>query len=125
MTNKIHIGDNVVVTTGKSRGHQGKVEKILRKQDRVIVEGANKKVKHVKARDGVPGERVEVSGPIHISNIALVDAKTKKASRVGFEVGKDGKKTRVTRSSGSAIEKAPKSDTKKKSKEETPKPIKA
>ncbi len=120
---KYQIGDSVVVTTGKSKGHQGVIVKILNKQDRVLVEGANKKIKHIKGREGDPGERVELDAPVHISNIAIVDAKTGKPSRVGYEIAKDGTKTRITRASGQPVVKA--TAKKAKAKKEPTETIKA
>ncbi len=104
---KYRIGDNVVVTTGRDKGASGKLLKIDQKNDRVLVEGLNIRVKHIKAKQGQPGDRVEFSAPIHISNIALLDAKTGKASRVGYKF-ENGLKVRVTKASGSEIvQKAP------------------
>jgi len=103
---KIRVGDNVIVNTGKDRGKPGVIAKIYPTQDKVLVEGVNAKTKHVKGRDGVPGQKAEIFVPIHISNVSVVDAKSGKGSRVGYLVGAKGAKTRITKSSGKAIEKA-------------------
>ncbi len=100
---KIKTGDQVVVLTGKDKGAKGKVVKIIKDKDRVIVEGVNMIKKHVKPSTENPqGGIVEKEAPIHISNVALVDPKTGKATRVGYEI-KDGKKVRVSKKSGEVI----------------------
>lgn len=103
---KIRIGDNVVVNTGKDRGKTGTVAKVYGSQDRVLIEGVNMKTKHVKGRDGVPGQRAEIAVPLHISNVSVVDAKTGKGSRVGYLLDAKGNKTRITKASGQAVAKA-------------------
>lgn len=99
---KIRVNDNVVVRTGKDRGKTGVVTKVLPKDSQVIVEGVNKCIKHVKGREGNPGERVEFDGPIHISNVSIVDPKSGKATRVGYKL--DGNsKLRIAKKSGETI----------------------
>jgi len=103
---KIRIGDNVIVRTGKDRGQSGVVAKVYQGQDKVLIEGVNQKIKHVKGRDGVPGERAEFFAPIHISNVSIVDPKDGKAARVGYLVDAKGAKTRISKRSGQTIVKA-------------------
>ncbi len=103
---KIRVGDNVVVRTGKDRGKSGVVSKIYAAQDKVLVEGINSKTKHVKGRDGVPGDRTEIFVPIHISNVSVVDPKSGGPTRVGYLVDAKGAKTRIAKKSGQAITKA-------------------
>jgi len=100
---KIKTGDQVVVLTGKDKGAKGKVVKIIKDKDRVIVEGVNMIKKHVKPSTENPqGGIVEKEAPLHVSNVALVDPKTGEATRVGYEI-KDGKKVRVSKKSGEVI----------------------
>ncbi len=100
---KIKTGDEVTILTGKDKGKKGKVLKILKDKDRVIVEQVNMIKKHVKPSTENPqGGIEEKEAPIHISNVALIDPKSKKATRVGYEV-KDGKKVRVAKKSGEVI----------------------
>ena len=122
---KYQIGDTVVITTGKDKGSQGAIVKINEKNEKVLVEGINKKIKHVKGRDGNPGERVEISAPISISNIAIIDPKTKKPSRVGYKVEKDGSKVRISKASGEPIVKAVAAKKTKAKKDEPVETIKA
>jgi large subunit ribosomal protein L24 len=103
---KIRVGDNVIVQTGKDRGKSGIVSKIYLAQEKVLVEGINSKTKHVKGRDGVPGDRTEIFVPIHISNVAVVDPKSGGPTRVGYLIDAKGAKTRIAKKSGQAITKA-------------------
>jgi large subunit ribosomal protein L24 len=99
---KFRINDDVVVTAGKDRGKTGKITKVLPKSGRVIVEGVNKAIKHIKGRNGEAGERVEFFAPINVSNISIVDPKDGKPSKIGYRV--DGKtKVRFARKSGTVL----------------------
>jgi len=106
MAAKIRSGDSVVVISGKDRGKTGKVQRVDPKKDRVVVEGINIVKRHQRpsalnpnAESGV----IEREGPIHISNVMLLDPETKKRTRVG--ITRDGKKRqRVSRASGSKLD---------------------
>ena len=101
---KIRKGDEVVVITGKDKGKRGTV--VLRVDDEhVVVEGVNRAKKHVKPNPmkGVAGGIVDKDMPIHISNVALFNAATKKADRVGIRVLEDGRKVRVFKSNGELV----------------------
>ena len=101
---KIRKGDEVVVITGKDKGKRGTV--VLRVDgEHVVVEGVNRAKKHVKPNPmkGVAGGIVDKDMPIHISNVALFNAATKKADRVGIKVLEDGRKVRVFKSNGELI----------------------
>ena len=102
--NKIRKGDEVIVIAGRDKGKRGKV--VLRaSEDRVVVEGINLVKKHTKPNPmkGVNGGIVEKSMSIHQSNLAIYNATTGKADRVGVKVLADGKKVRVYKSSGEEI----------------------
>ena len=100
---KIKTGDQVIVIAGKDKGAKGKVLKIIKNKDRVIVDGVNMIKKHVKPSTENPqGGIEEKEAPIHISNVALVDPKSGQATRVGYEI-KDGKKVRVSKKSKEVI----------------------
>ena len=93
MQQKLHIkkGDMVKVLSGVARGKQGRVIEVDRKSSRATVEGLNMNKKHSKPTTATPqGGIVEKEGPIHISNLMLVDAKTGEPGRVGRKVNKDG-----------------------------------
>ena len=101
---KIKKGDNVIVLTGKSKGKTGKVLKSLPSINKVIVEGVNIAKKHSKNKfsGDKKGEVIEISMPINVSNVSLIDPKTKKPTRI-FYKEVNGKKVRVTRKSGDEI----------------------
>ncbi|MBN8881734.1 large subunit ribosomal protein L24 [Salana multivorans] len=95
---KIKEGDLVVVISGSDKGKQGRVLKVVHKDDRVIVEGINRVTKHTKVSQTQRGSRTggieTIEAPIHISNVMLVDPETKKGTRVGYrteEVERDGR----------------------------------
>lgn len=99
---KFHLGDTVIVTTGKDKGQSGAITKILKKTNRVVVEGVNKRVRNIKARPGQAGDRVEFFASVDVSNVALVDPKNGKPTRIGYTI-ESGQKVRVARSSGVII----------------------
>ena len=79
---KIKTGDKVIVITGKDKGNTGKVVKVLKKTDQVIVEGINMVKKHLKPdANNQNGGIIERENPIHVSNVKLADAKTTKTSK--------------------------------------------
>jgi large subunit ribosomal protein L24 len=102
--NKIRKNDDVIVIAGKDKGNRGSVLNVL-DNDRVLVAGINKVKKHQKPNPvkGTTGGIVEIEKPIHISNIAIYNATTKKADRVGVKQLEDGRKVRVFKSSGEVI----------------------
>ena len=100
---KIKQGDNVIVIAGKDKGATGKVTRVLRAEEKVVIEGVNMVQRHMKRGVGAPhGQIVEKAMPLHVSNVALVDPKTKKATRVGYKV-EGGTKVRIARGSGAEI----------------------
>ena len=100
---KIKTGGTVKIIAGEEKGKEGKVLRVDREKNRAIVEGLNLVKKHTKPNAQNPqGGIVEKEASIHISNLSLIDPKTKKATRVGFEV-KDGKKVRISKKSNVVI----------------------
>lgn len=103
----MHIkkGDTVIVLSGKEKGKTGSVTKVLTKSNRVVIEGLNTAYKHSKPSQVNPdGGIIEFSAPIDASNVAVLDPKTKTATRVGYKVV-DGKKVRYARKSGEVLDK--------------------
>lgn len=100
---KLIKGDEVVVLTGKSKGETGKIDRVDRKSGKVYISGVNLFKRHTK-----PGTSSEEGGildkamPLDISNVALVDPKTKKATKVGYKL-QDGNKVRFARASGAVL----------------------
>ena len=97
-------GDKVVVISGKDKGKEGKITHVLRAENRVVVEGVNVVKKHVKGNGQTAGSINEVEAQIHASNVMIIDPKTKKPTRIGHSVNKDGKKIRVARKSNSSLD---------------------
>jgi large subunit ribosomal protein L24 len=101
---KIKKGDRVIVTTGRDKGKTGEVLRVDRADARVLVQGVNMVKRHSRPRPGDPGGIVDKELPIHISNVSHIDPKTNLATRVGYKILDDGRKIRVARRSGEAID---------------------
>lgn len=102
---KIKKDDEVVVITGRDRGKRGKVLRSLPAENRLIVEGVNVVKRHTKPSQADPqGGIKEKEASIHVSNVALVDPKSNRPTRVGFKVLGDGRKVRVAKRSGEVID---------------------
>lgn len=99
---KIKKGDEVIVIAGKYKGVKGAVLEARPTESRVVVEGVNRHKWHVKPTQNEAGHIVDREAPIHVSNVALVDPKTKKPTRVGYKMEK-GKKVRVAKKSGTEL----------------------
>jgi len=101
---KFRKGDKVVVLTGRDRGKVGEIIKSVPDNDRVIVQGVNIVRRHTKPSASSSGGIVEKELSLHISNIAILDPKDKRASRVGFRRLDDGTKVRFSKRSGEVID---------------------
>jgi len=105
MAAKIRKGDKVQVISGASKGRQGEVLRVIPKENRAVVQGVAIAKRHVKPRGmGQPGGIEEREAAVHLSNLALLDPKSGKPTRVGFKLLADGKKVRVAKASGEVIE---------------------
>jgi len=100
---KVKKGDKVVVITGRDKGKQGEILKVLREENRVLVQGVNIVKRHQRQTQTEQGGIISKEASIHVSNVAHIDPKTQKPTRVGFKMDGD-KKVRVARRSGEAIE---------------------
>jgi large subunit ribosomal protein L24 len=103
---KIKKGDNVIVIAGKDKGKTGKVVHAMPATSQVMVEGINMHKRHLKANKGNKqgGGIVEITAPIHVSNVQIVDPKTNKPTRVGIVVDTvKNTRTRVTKKSGTTL----------------------
>jgi large subunit ribosomal protein L24 len=103
--NKIRKGDKVIVRTGKDKGKQGVVLRVL-ENDRVLVENINVVKRHTRPNPGknVAGGIMQKEAPIHVSNVMLFNAASGKGERTGFKTLADGRKVRVFRKSGEAAD---------------------
>jgi large subunit ribosomal protein L24 len=98
---RLLTGDTVVVVSGAHRGKTGKLKKFDASDDRVVIEGVNKRKRHIRPTPQRPGGILEEEAPIHASNVMPVDPETGKPTRVRIEV-RDGKKVRIAKS-GAAL----------------------
>lgn len=103
---KLKTGDEVIVLAGKSNGQRGKISKLIKAKNRVIVEGVNMMKKHVKPNPQlqIQGGIVEKEAAMDISNVALFNSKTGKADKVGIKVLEDGKRVRFFKSNGDLVD---------------------
>jgi len=102
---KIRKGDDVIVLTGKDKGKRGTVVRLVG-ADKVLVENINMVKRHTKANPqrGEPGGILDKEMPLHISNVALYNPATGKGDRVGFKILEDGRKVRVFKTNGEAVD---------------------
>ena len=101
---RVRRGDNVVVISGRDKGKTGEVLRVDRERNRVLVQGVNMMKRHQRPTQTSPGGINDFEAMIHASNIALVDPKTDKPTRVGFKTLDDGRKVRVAMRSGEVID---------------------
>ncbi len=103
MAAKLKKGDKVVVLTGRDKGKEGEIVKVMPKEGRAIVDGVNTVIRHTRQSQASQGGRVPKAAPIHLSNLALVDPTEGGPTRVGFKEV-DGKKVRFAKKSGEVID---------------------
>jgi large subunit ribosomal protein L24 len=101
---KIKRGDQVIVVSGRDRGKRGEVLRVVRKDDRLIVQGVNMIKRHTRPSAGNPGGIVDKEAAIHISNVAHVDPSTNRPTRVGYKLLEDGRKVRFAKRSGEVLD---------------------
>jgi large subunit ribosomal protein L24 len=100
----IKKGDKVIITTGRDKGKKGEVLKVFPKEDRALVSGVNVVKRHQRQTQTQQGGIVTKESTIHLSNLAHVDPKSGKASRIGFKTLNDGRKVRFAKKSGEVID---------------------
>ena len=100
---RIKKDDMVMVIAGKDKGKKGKVLKAMPKEDKVLVEGLNIQTKHQKQTRTASAEIKHQEGPIHVSNVMIIDSKSKQPTKVGYRMEGD-KKVRFARKTGNVIE---------------------
>ena len=104
MAAKYKKGDRVQVIAGKDKGKQGEILQVLRAKERAVVRGVNVARRHTRASQTSPGGIVDKEMPIAVSNLAHVDPKDDKPTRVGFKFLDDGRKVRFAKRSGEVID---------------------
>ena len=97
-------GDKVVVIAGKNKGKEGTILSVLKDENKVVIEGVNMVKKHTKSNGQSAGSIVEKEAPIHASNVMMLDPKTKKGTRIGHTVDKQGNKVRVAKKYNTVID---------------------
>jgi large subunit ribosomal protein L24 len=113
---KIHQGDLVLIISGKDKGKQGTVLRVLASKNHVVVEGINMRTRHIKKTPQAAGQRIQYEASLDASKVMIVDPKTKKATRIGYQIdAKTGSKKRIAKASGEVIAKAAKTAAKKSS----------
>lgn len=100
---KLHAGDTVLVISGKDKGKTGRIMRVLLAEERVVVAGINMRTRHIKKTPQAPGRKVRYEASIHVSNVALLDPKLQKPTRVGYRLTADGKKERFAKRSKEAL----------------------
>jgi large subunit ribosomal protein L24 len=101
---KIRKGDDVVVLSGRDKGKSGTVLRVLRDDNRVVVEGVNMVKRHTRPSQTQPGGIIDKEAAINISNLAIADPKDGKATRIGYKFLEDGRKVRFAKRSGEVID---------------------
>jgi large subunit ribosomal protein L24 len=101
---KVKKGDPVIILSGKDKGKTGEILKMIPEASRAIVQGVNMVKRHTAPSQAGAGGIVEKEASIHISNLALVDPKDNKATRVGYKKLEDGRKVRYSKRSGEVID---------------------
>lgn len=103
---KLRVGDTVQVIAGSDKGKTGEIIQILRKENRVIVEGVHVITKHIKPSQTDPdGGIVTREAPIDASNVAYYDTKAKETVKIGYAFDEEGKKYRINKKTGKALDK--------------------
>ncbi|MEI6200777.1 MAG: 50S ribosomal protein L24 [Enhydrobacter sp.] len=101
---KIRKGDRVKVITGRSKGKVGDVLRVIAAEQRVVVSGVNMIKRHTKPGRTDAGGIVEREAAIHVSNVAILDPKSDKPTKIGFKFLEDGRKVRIARGSGETLD---------------------
>ncbi len=104
MAAKIKKGDKVIVLTGRDKGRSGEVIEVRPSESRALVRGVNMVRKHQRQTAALQGGIVTKEATVHLSNLAIADPKDGKPTRIGFKILKDGRKVRIARRSGEAID---------------------
>lgn len=101
----IKTGDTVKILSGKDKGKTGKVSQVFPALEKIVVDGVNKMIKHLRARNSKDkGEKVEFFAPVHVSNVAIICNKCNRSVRVKTQILADGKKMRVCKKCGETLD---------------------
>jgi large subunit ribosomal protein L24 len=101
---KVRRGDTVMVISGKEKGKRGEVERVLPRENRVVVGGVNVRTRHARPSQQNQEGLYTFEAPIHVSNVMLVDPNSGEPTRVGYRFADSGEKIRVSKKSGKDID---------------------
>jgi large subunit ribosomal protein L24 len=101
---KIKKGDKVVVISGRDKGKNGEVLRVVRADNRAVVQGVNMVKRHTRPSPGQPGGIIEKEAAIHLSNLAHIDPTSQKPTRIGYKFLQDGRKVRYAKRSGEVLD---------------------
>jgi large subunit ribosomal protein L24 len=101
---KIKRGDTVVVISGKEKGKRGEVERVIPRENRVVVGGVNVRTRHARPTQNNQQGLYTFAAPIHVSNVMLVDPASGNPTKVGYRFTGSGEKVRVAKGSGEDID---------------------
>ena len=104
MAAKLKKGDRVIVLSGRDKGKEGDITRVMPSAGRALVSGVNMVIRHVRQTQSEQGGRLSKEAPINLSNIALVDPRDGGPTRVGFKFLEDGTKVRFAKKSGEIID---------------------
>jgi large subunit ribosomal protein L24 len=111
---KIRLDDNVLIISGKDRGKKGRVQRVMNKRSKVVVEKVNIRTKHIKKKGGEAGQKIHFEAPIDSSKVMILCPNCEKPTRVATTILKTGKSQRVCKKCGQSLDKAvEKKNTKK------------
>ncbi len=101
---RVKKGDRVIVVSGDDKGKRGEVLRVIPKEDRVVVQGVNMVTRHQRQTASQEGGRIQKEAPIHVSNVAHIDPKENRPTKIGIKILEDGRKVRFAKRSGEVID---------------------
>jgi len=104
MAAKLKTGDRVIVLSGRDKGKEGEITRVMPSQGRALVSGVNMVIRHTKQTQSTESGRISKEAPINLSNIAYVDPENGGPTRIGFKFLEDGTKVRFAKKSGGVID---------------------
>jgi len=111
---KLKTGDQVIILCGKDKGKKGKIMRVMKKKNAVVVKKVNIKKRHIKKTTTRPGDIIQFEAPVDASNVKVVCPQCKKATRIGYQIGKDGKKRRMCKKCNETVDQPVEAKSKKK-----------
>jgi len=101
---KLKLNDKVLIIAGKDKGKTGKIIKVIKKHNRIVVEKCNMRTKHIKNTAQRKGEKIRFEAPMSVSNAMILDPGLNKPTRIGYKFLENGKKERISRLSGMSLD---------------------